>query len=375
MENFLSHHKLKIHASSPIFIGNGDKIGKKEFIFLRKEQTILVPKMERLYAYLQKHRLAEEYEQYLFDEENKQKLGDWLWKAGVPRKDYEQFTDYRLHTEEDIFERCGRERPASEILCFIKDPYGKPYVPGSSLKGMLRTALLIAELQKNKRSCRELVDEVNRASSQRGQARTFLNRECREVETAIFHKLIHEGTKKEDAVNNCLSGLIIGDSRPIKIGDLTLSQKIDYNLKKEERPLPLLRECLAPGTEFYFDVSIDTQVCPYTMGDLLEALDLMNKICYKFFYSRFFTWPLRSGTVWLGGGSGFLSKTVLYPMFEEEAVRVTDRIFQTTLGKKYFEHKHERDTNEYRLAPHVCKCTRYQQKLYPMGRGELSELS
>ena len=375
MEHFLSHHQIQIRALSPVFIGDGDKIGKKEFIFLRREQRLLVPKIEALYAYLQKRGLAARYEQYLFDRQDKQKLGDWLRDSGVPRKDYEQFTDYELCTEEGIFERCGRERPASEILCFIKDAYGKPYVPGSSLKGMMRTALLAAEVRKNRQSYRTCIEAIRRESSRRGKPKSFLKYESAELEDAVFHQLMREGTQRSDAVNDCLSGLLVGDSSPIDIERLTLSQKIDYNLKQQEQPLPILRECLAPGTVIRFDVTIDTQICPYTMKDILEALDLMNKICYKFFYSRFFTWPLRRGTVWLGGGCGFLSKTVVYPLFEEEAVRVTDQVFQTALGGKYIEHKHMRDIGTYRLAPHVCKCTRYQKKLYPMGQGEISLIS
>ena len=39
--------------------------------------------------------------------------------------------------------RCGdRAEEQKEILTSVKDAYGCPYVPGSSLKGALRTVLL-----------------------------------------------------------------------------------------------------------------------------------------------------------------------------------------------------------------------------------------
>lgn len=31
----------------------------------------------------------------------------------------------------------------------MRDPYGNPYIPGSSIKGMLRTILLAADIMKN----------------------------------------------------------------------------------------------------------------------------------------------------------------------------------------------------------------------------------
>ena len=37
-----------------------------------------------------------------------------------------------------------------QIISFIKDAYGKPYIPGSSIKGMLRTILLCYDILNNK---------------------------------------------------------------------------------------------------------------------------------------------------------------------------------------------------------------------------------
>ena len=75
--------------------------------------------------------------------------------------------------------------------------------------------------------------------------------------------------------------------------------------------------------------------------------------------------------MWIGGGAGFLSKTILYSVYGEDAVHITDDVFHTTLsGKIYDQHKHQRDLS-LGIAPHVCKCTRYQGRLYDMGMGKL----
>ena len=49
MGNFLKNYKMKIHALSPIFIGCGEKIGKKEYIYLPWDHKVIVPFIEKVY--------------------------------------------------------------------------------------------------------------------------------------------------------------------------------------------------------------------------------------------------------------------------------------------------------------------------------------
>ena len=58
-------------------------------------------------------------------------------------------------------------------------------------------------------------------------------------------------------------------------------------------------------------------------------------------------------------------------MFGRKAVRVIDQINRNTLHPKvYAQHKHAKDVG-LGVAPHVCKCTKYQGKLYDMGMGRI----
>ena len=95
---------------------------------------------------------------------------------------------------------------------------------------------------------------------------------------------------------------------------------------------------------------------------------------YRNFYSHFRRGSEEKGIVWLGGGCGFLSKTIIYPVFKNDAVRITDAIFKNTLGKNYSIHKHNKDIS-LRAAPHVCKCTYYDGRLYDMGMGKIEAVS
>lgn len=372
MEGFLKNDKVRITALSPIHVGNGEKIGKKEYINLVGEHRVIIPDPVEMYRFLSTKNLAGRYTEYVLHKN--MELGAWLRQQGIPRKEYQEWKKYEMDSG-DIF--SGRSdadgvRP-KEILSFIKDAYGMPYVPGSSLKGMIRTALLACEITHHAGKYRRTLETIKRNASKKVKRDQCLSRETTELETEAFHTLNRKEQKRGNAVNCCLSGLHIGDSRPISPENLTLSQKIDYTLEQKERPMPILREALKPGTEIDFEISIDRTLCPYTIDDIVDALEEFQQSIYKNFYSRFGRGSNGKGIVWLGGGCGFLSKTILYPAFREEAVKVTDAVFRSTLGKNYAVHKHNRNLS-LRVAPHVCKCTRYDGKLYDMGMGRIEVL-
>lgn len=66
----------------------------------------------------------------------------WLQRERIPRKVWEEWTDYKL----DSTDAVSDTRSKVEIQTYIKDPYGMVYIPGSSLKGAIRTTLLGAAI-------------------------------------------------------------------------------------------------------------------------------------------------------------------------------------------------------------------------------------
>lgn len=377
MNDYLQHYQMKITALSPIHIGNGILIGKKEYIQKSLRQPVIIPDLGKMFHDLQLLRKDVAFEKYMLGNE-KMGLGQWMQQENIPEEKIDSWKKYSLYSG-DAFIRPenGKAAMPKGILAFVKDAYGMPYVPGSSIKGMMRTALLALEVQEHPQKfnrIKKAVEEVADRYGGQGRNKNYLKRETDELEIEAFHILEKNEKSKKNAVNSCLSGMIVSDSKPIALKNLTLSQKIDYSLSGKEMPLPILREALIPGTEIFFELTIDTSICQYTIKDILRALDYFQEVSYQYFYSRFRRGNNAPGTVWLGGGTGFLSKTVLYPIFEDQAVRITDAVFRNTLGKNYNVHKHNQDISK-RLAPHMCKCTRYRNQLYDMGMGRIEMIS
>lgn len=87
MNNFLKHYRLKIHTLSPVAVGSGEKIGKKEYIYLPAKKRALVPDIEKMYADLCRKGLGESYLRYMLDK-NARDLGKWLKEQGFSENDY-----------------------------------------------------------------------------------------------------------------------------------------------------------------------------------------------------------------------------------------------------------------------------------------------
>lgn len=149
-----------------------------------------------------------------------------------------------------------------------------------------------------------------------------------------------------------MAGFIVSDSEPLSVEDLTLAQKVDVHVKKGAKNLPSVRECLKPGTDIVFTVTIDTSICPYTKQDIIESINYFDDNYNKYFVEPFTAVEyIGDGSVFLGGGSGYASKTAVYPLYDGEDSEQTVRIVQqimvntTTFDKRTRRnlHKHEDD--------------------------------
>lgn len=370
MKDYLKYYEGIITVLSPVHIGNGTEIGKKEYIYQPWDHMVIIPDGMKMYMDIKRKGLEQNFIQFMTNTSPKSvSLSDWMKQNGYGRADYAKWTKYAMDAG-DAFS-SGKDRPKG-IVAFNKDAYGMPYISGSSIKGMIRTALLVWEIQKNAEKYKRNRNEILLKSRERANRTRCLANETGRLEQDILFTLNRDEKKLRNAVNDKLSNLIIGDSVTIAPDNLILCQKIDVNIRREEKKLPILREAVRPGIQIRFPVTIEENEAGnfYSIDDIMEAVNCMEQLSNEYFYVRFGRESKEENVVRLGGGCGFASKTVLFSLYEEQTVEVVDNVFKNTLGKKYSEHKHERD-RRLGLAPHVCKCTRYNGKLCDMGMGKL----
>lgn len=373
----LTTYTVNLEVQSPLFIGSGEKITKKEYLYIPRENKVIMFNLKKMADFYQRKGFMYKYEQYLLNEKHRD-IGKFFEVNHITEKDYAQFTDYTIDM---AGESIQGDKPMHELYLFAKDGHGNPYIPGSSIKGALRTALLfcqiyIAEREKpEKRSERakewkQELDECRNGSD----VKKILIKGTKKYETRCLHRLRLPDTKMEDAVNSVMRGISVSDSEIIAKEQLMLSQKIDSSVKGRAQYMPLFRECLKPGTVCQFTITIDNKMAEqtgWTMDRILSALKLFQQWQDKYFFSKFSVYErteLDKGTVfWLGGGVGFINKTVnQVSIGTKEALE-----YNSNLLAKLFRNGHHEKDREIGISPHMMKVAAYQGKFYPMGQCKL----
>ena len=303
---------------------------------------------------------------------SKNDLGKWLLNNNFKYSEYKDYIKYNIYVGD--VEICNGGRiggfKGHDIISFNKDPYGFAYVPGSSIKGMIRTALLAYIIESNRVKYKDEISRITEGleNYQGNKRNKYMDREIHRLENIVFNTL-DKTEKVEDAVNSIMAGLIISDSKPIDTNNIILTQKVDYGNNGINR-LNILRESLKPGTKIEFDITIDEKVFNYDLEYIKEALKYFNEVSNKYFYSKFKRSNNGNDIVYLGGGVGIASKIVLYSLLKDKNVEYIQKVFKHTLNKNYNEHKHNKD-HLLGVSPHMCKCTYYNGKLYNMGIGRI----
>lgn len=366
MKQTLKTYKITLKTVGPVYIGSGKEISKKEYVFMGKD-TVGVLDIAKVYDLFKRMGKAEAFEAYLLGN-SRDDMNTWLKKENIAIEIIKPFIKYTLDNSNTIIEN----KKQLQIMEMMKDPYGNPYIPGSSLKGMIRTILLSQDiLQCEKKYAPEKEKIVSETFSKNKSNRNrFLKANISYIEGEGFRILQRDGTKPYDAVNDYLQGLVVSDSEPLHIEDLVLCQRVELHTDGREARLPVLRECIKPGTEIQFALTIDTSICPVDEKKMMDAVKSSIITSFRCFSKAF---PgldkLRTNQVYLGGGCGFVYKTVVYPMFgKENGLKVTKAIFKKTGVPR--QHMHDKD-EKYGVSPHILKCTKYKGKLLQMGLCDL----
>ncbi|MDR1834746.1 MAG: type III-A CRISPR-associated RAMP protein Csm5 [Fusobacteriaceae bacterium] len=369
---------------TPLFIGSGKSIGKKEYAFSLKDKKVYIPDIKKLYEKLYEKKIAPAFIKYIQDPRADDLLA-WLEQNKVKTSEFEECLSYVLDANDGIIkekERYGNrivEKLANkEIAAFLKDAYGNPYVPGSSVKGALRSIILHDSIAKNKAKFSSDAASITTTIS-KSSLNPRKDLTSRSIESKILHKLNRPGTESKDMVNSVMSGLIVGDSAPLSVKDLILCQKVDLSAPKindgKASALNILRECIRPGTEIEVDLTIDTTIFPYGIDDLRQMINAYNEDYQAIIVSSFekTDTPYVEKAFYLGGGTGYPLKTIMYSLYEKkEAVRNVSKILSVMFPKRpKRDHKHEQDVS-IGISPHILKCTKLNGKLYEMGKCEIS---
>lgn len=356
----LQQFEIVLKTRSPLFIGSGSAYCKHEYCYHPGKKIVSILNQDAFFRLLIECNYIDLYESFVLGQYKN--LYDFLGRqCRFSAKQIEQITKYQVSAADAISEH----KPLKEIHAFTRDINGNAYVPGSSLKGALRTVLLYDMISSEKKGEWPFTENVSKKSS------------------ALMHKLegsylnslslnkMNSGEIKNDPVNSIMRGISVSDSRLISDSQMILCQKIDVLPDGKQNNLNLCRECVKPCTEIYFTVTLDQSVLKNTITEKTISQAIQKYILFyeKQFVNRF-KQPANNAevnyehSIVLGGGSGYFSKTLTYAYLgANKGLEESSKIMRTLFSKNKL---HDIDT-EIGISPHMLKYTKYEGKLYPYG--------
>lgn len=242
-----------LEVLTPIHVGSGQQLMPSEYLLDNKNRKFFRINMGRLFQ-----SPDFDFETYIsLINRGHFYLGDRYLEAGISN------TDYELDATGSINElSLNVGRASGFVLEFIKEG-GKPYLPGSSLKGSLRSLVVRYIIRNNRRRYEDTLDRQLQEMAERR----------RRVRAEFF------STPAEQALtgkpnNSVFRTLQIGDSLPISFNDMCLSYvKVisqsgnagfrwkdlgsRINLNRCEKATAIFFEAIKPGTRVTGRVRMD----------------------------------------------------------------------------------------------------------------------
>lgn len=371
-EAHLQTFDLILKTRSPIFIGCGKRVTKKEYIFDKNKNEVIILDEEKFFTYLAERNLADAYEGYIM-EGNSRDMRDFLQNVcRISGTELESITKVRISAADAL----DGNHSLKEIHRFVRDGWGNVFIPGSSIKGALRIALLKAMILKEQKP--------NAGSAQYlRQLEKAVDSADRRVDThppfdeMHFHTLKlkrdQDGVvKRSDAINSILQGIRVSDSAPIPDKNLCLTTKVDRSVNGSWHKINLFRESVKPGVEIRCTLTLDQSILRgrITKEDIEQAIAVFSGHYVDTVLCRYQKTNnvMNSKTILLGGGVGFQSKTILGVAYPKEALTLTAKI----LNKSFYKHNHPIRDREDGISPRALKQTIYAGAFYPYGVCEVT---
>ena len=352
-EGHLQCYTLKLTARSPLFIGSGRKYQKTEYVFNSDTKQVSFLDEASFFQLMAEKNLVDRYEQFIFS--GKRDLYDFFKNnCQLSATEMERITRYKVNSSNAL----DKDHSLKEIWAFQRNSAGQAYLPGSSVKGALRTALLTELLGKTQPQ-RKTDKELN-SLKDIPEGKYFHTLKCRTDD---------KGNPLDDPVNSLMRGIHVSDSQPISDTSMILSGKLDVNVAGVGKKLNVCRECVAPGTEFQLILALDQSILQgkITANSLLNTINAFGDYYWNTYVSCFDKTALDVNEGYyncliLGGGAGFFSKTAIYPYLGDQALHWVSQ----TLSKQFRNHYHHNDES-LGISPHTLKYTEYNGQHYPFG--------
>jgi CRISPR-associated RAMP protein, csm5 family len=333
MSNII-RNKMKLEVLTPLHIGGADyksKLDKKEYIFDKDKKTLTLIDNEKFIAFLIKKNLFEKYIAYIENNVNA--------KVMIQNRNINLFNFLKANNIDKDIQDFRKKAPIkldmnienmNDIKLMLRDVQGKPYIPGTSIKGALINLLLVDYIIKNRekfsKEKRIILSECKKTNDDRSIR--GLKNDIKKIVNQIEKSIIYSDNKTLEKSKKF--GISVSDSYSYSNTRTNFYQDIDEKRtnkpgEDKSRPMPVAREYIIANSIFDFDITLDIDLLEESklkiknIDDLIDSIE--NAMSYLIDVLEDKNSP-RTENLVLGANTGFLQKTIVYALFEDEKERL-----------------------------------------------------
>ena len=351
MSNII-RNKMKLEVLTPLHIGGADyksKLDKKEYIFDKDKKTLTLIDNEKFIAFLIKKNLFEKYIAYIENNVNA--------KVMIQNRNINLFNFLKANNIDKDIQDFRKKAPIkldmnienmNDIKLMLRDVQGKPYIPGTSIKGALINLLLVDYIIKNRekfsKEKRIILSECKKTNDDRSIR--GLKNDIKKIVNQIEKSIIYSDNKTLEKSKKF--GISVSDSYSYSNTRTNFYQDIDEKRtnkpgEDKSRPMPVAREYIISNSIFDFDITLDIDLLEESklkiknIDDLIDSIE--NAMSYLIDVLEDKNSP-RTENLVLGANTGFLQKTIIYSLFEkkEERLEVVKKLLHLKKGDKIKDH-------------------------------------
>lgn len=373
----MHYWKVSLVCQSPVFVGSGEKFKKSEYIYDKRAGEVHFLDESGWIRFLGRHGIMEDFSNALLANPFHLNLFGYLSHQDRLGREYGSIGNimHAMKQEEAILRTepylGNRDKGPGDIAGFVLDAKGNPYIPGSSLKGAFRTAILAHHILQNRGAYKKDWENIRRAAGNKkdmGKAMDNLEKKA---------AIPPEKNGKRDMVKSYFRGLTVSDARLVN-GGLCVVPKTDLGLDTSRtHEVSLFRETLKAGSTLGFTLGLDDDASAmghfgiHNFKDFVDVLREFVNFQYEILKKPFEPYAkdelqdiknARNADLVLGGGAGYISKTLVYALApsKEDAVYVVRKLMENMFKRGH----HGKDTE---ISPHALKMAEVDGVNYLMG--------
>jgi CRISPR-associated RAMP protein, csm5 family len=385
MSNRIDHAQLSLTIVSPTNIGGPENLTTKDYMYNYDAGEVYLLNNYEWFRFLAHHNKLEEFELYMQDEmirPNGRTMYDWAKNAiGASQLTIDTLRSAIGSIMKSSIYNKGRKNSLNDITPQIRGANGDVYIPGSSIKGAIDSAIISHMLRNNKafrsnvqRELRKVLDVYKRKN-----ARSLFKDIFKMVNLAIL-KHIHvltnnEGKPFKGILASAFRGISISDAMPMGVIKTEVLKKEDSCVEEDgTHDISVHRECILPNQQFSFTLTLDTAMTKEIgITSIDQVLDILQEdfdATHKLLASKFkkvspsVFKALDSANAYIGSNTGFIQKTIIMAAFTDDEKTGID-IIRAILDVNFQKAKH--DSKDKFMAPRAIKLVKWNGNYYEMG--------